>query len=145
MTSRAFPVRPLVALLLVALPLAAAPVPKGMKAKPQNPDGQWTLVKFSADGEEPKAVPNMTRDWYIEGERLMAGVKGEPAHHAKGEANFRVRDPDRPTLRTWGTAPAVFAVDGDALRACYAHDGRAEFSECKPGPGVHYYEFERAK
>ena len=138
--------RPLVILLLFALPAAAAPVPKGVKKKPVgSPDGVWVLVKFSSDGKEPAPPQGMALDWVVEGEYIHVNTKFEPAHHAKGAPNFTVRDPARPNLRMWGDRVAAFEVDGDTLRACYAHDGRKELTECRPQPGVHYYVFERAK
>lgn len=137
-----------IAMLLVTVlcgVVTAAPVPKGVKAKPVlSPDGGWRLVKFSSDGAEPALPTNMVLDWYIGGEHISNGSVFEPAHHAKGEPNFRVRNPARPNERTWGTMPAVYEVEGNTLRACYAHDGRKELSECKPEKGIHYYVFERA-
>ena len=141
---RAFPMRPLIALLMFALPAVAAPVPKALK-KPQNPDGGWLVVAFSQDGAELAEPKSMVREWHIAGEHRSNGSVLEPAHHAKGTPNFTVIDPDKPHLRKWGTMPAVFEVDGDTLRACYAHDGRTELTECKPQMGVHYYVFTRAK
>ena len=134
--------------LLVALSAAvAAPVPKSLKnGPPPSPDGTWHLVEFHSDGQVG-AVEQVTRDWVIASEHIFAGVKAEPAHGAKGQANFTIRDPDRPHLRTWGTLPAVYEVarDGDTLRVCYAHDGRKDLTECKPQAGVYYYVFERVK
>jgi hypothetical protein len=139
--------RALAVLLAVALPAVAAPVPKSLKnAPPALPDGTWYLVEFHTDGQVG-AVEQVTRDWVIAGEHIFAGVKVEPAHGAKGQANFTVADPDRPHLRKWGTLPAVYDVsrDGDTLRVCYAHDGRKGLTECKPQPGVYYYVFQRVK
>jgi hypothetical protein len=133
-------------LLVIALPLAAAPVPKALKKPPANPDGAWRLVEFHSDGQVV-AVGQMTRDWVISGEYVFAGRLVEPAHGQKGQANFTISDPDRPHLRKWGDNPAAFELDrgGDTLRVSYAHDGRKEITECKPQPGVYYYVFERVK
>ena len=138
--------RPLIALMVFALPAVAAPVPKGLKKIPQQkPDGVWHLVEFDSDGKGGSAE-NMARDWVIEGEFIHVGVKVEPAHGDKGPPNFTVIDPDRPTLRKWGSMPAAFQlVDEDTLRCCYAHDGRKELTECKPQMGVHFYVFKRVK
>lgn len=140
--------RPLVVLLLVALPTLAAPVPKGLKkAPPQKPDGVWLLIEFSSDGAVPAPPKSMALDWVIEGEFIHVGAKVEPAHGAKGPPNFTIVDQDRPNLRKWGSLPATFEVDrdGDTLRCCYAHDGRKELTECKPDKGIHYYVFKRVK
>jgi hypothetical protein len=48
-------------------------------------------------------------------------------------------------LRKWDGWPAVYELDGDTLRACYATDGRKELSECRPGQGIQSYVFERVK
>ena len=136
--------RTVFALLLLPALAVAAPVPKGVK-KPPNPDGQWRLVGFSGDGAEPTPPTSMVLDWYIEGQHLLCGVKGEPAYHAKGEPNFTTPDPARPQYRRWGPHPAALEMDGDTLRVCYAHDGRKELTECKPAKGIHYYVFQRAK
>ena len=138
--------RPLVALLLFAFPILAAPVPKALKKTPAKPDGTWYLVEFDSDGKGGNAE-GMARDWVIEGEFIHVGAKVEPAHGAKGAPNFTFMDPDRPHLRKWGTMPAIFALDpdGDFLRCGYAHDGRKELTECKPQMGVHFYVFKRVK
>jgi hypothetical protein len=139
--------RALVALLLFALPVFAAPVPKGLKkGPPPKPDGAWTLVEFDSDGKGGNAQ-GMVQDWFIEGEHIFVGAKVEPAHGAKGPPNFTVTDPDRPHLRKWGTSAAAYELsdDGDTLRAGYAHDGRKELTECKPQQGVHFYVFKRVK
>lgn len=138
--------RPLVTLLLLALPVLAAPVPKGLKKVSPKPDGAWKLVEFDADGKGGQAS-GMVRDWFIEGEHIFVGAKVEPAHGAKGPPNFTFMDPDRPNMRKWGTMPAIYELDadGDTLRCGYAHDGRKELTECKPQMGVHFYVFKRAK
>lgn len=134
--------RTLVALLLVAFPAVAAPVPKSLKPKPvTSPDGVWYLVDFDSDGTGGSAQ-NMARDWVIENEWIYVDTK-QP--NPGSGSSFNVRDPAKPNERMWGTRPAVFEVDGDTLRACYAHDGRKELTECKPGQGIHYYVFTRAK
>jgi hypothetical protein len=123
-------------------------VPKSLKnGPPPNPDGMWVLAEFSSDGAVPALPTSMAMDWVIAGEHIFVGVKVEPAHGAKGPANFVPIDPDRPHLRKWGNLPAVYDMDrdGDTLRVCYAHDGRKELTECKPAQGIHYYVFRRAK
>ena len=140
--------RPLLAVLLLAVPVFAAPVPKALKkAPPAKPDGVWVLTEFSSDGAALAPNPGMVRDWVFEGEHVHVGAKVEPAHGAKGPPNFTVFDPDRPNLRKWGTNMAAYELnaDGDTLRACYAHDGRKELTECKPDKGIHYYVFTRVK
>ena len=135
--------RALVALLVFALPAVAAPVPKGLK-KNTSPDGYWYLKEVILDGgASDTTLSNFARHTVIEGERYSCATDRRPAPNAT--ANWTIRDPDRPHLRMWGSMPAVYEVDGDTLRACYAHDGRKDLTECKPGKGIHYYVFERAK
>jgi hypothetical protein len=139
--------RPLV-LLLFAVPVLAAPVPKSVKkAPPQFPDGVWLLQQFSSDGAAPAPPQSMVLDWVVAGEHIFAGAKVEPAHGAKGPPNFTIADPDRPHLRKWGVMPATYELDdgGNTLRCCYAHDGRKELTECKPEKGIHFYVFKRVK
>jgi hypothetical protein len=142
--------RPLLAVLLLAVPVFAAPVPKAVKkGVPTNPDGVWVLTEYCEDGAAPAPLrPNsIARDWVFAGEHVFVGVSVEPAYGAMGPPNFRLIDPDRPTRRVWGTDPAVYELDaaGDTLKVAYAHDGRKELTECKPGQGIHYYVFERVK
>ena len=64
--------RPLLALLLLAPPLAAAPVPKALK-KPPSPDGAWHLVAVNSDGKE-RSVEDMERYWLVRGETVTLGL-----------------------------------------------------------------------
>ncbi len=134
-------------LMLVTVGVAAAaPVPKALKkSPPSKPDGVWVLAAFSSDGAAPAPNPGMARDWVFEGEYVHVGTKNPPGQ--PGQPNFTVYDPDRPNLRRWGTNMAAYELDadGDTLRACYAHDGRKELTECKPEKGIHYYVFKRVK
>ncbi len=135
--------RPLFVLLLLAVPVFAAPVPKAVKKANASPDGHWYLKEIILDGTSDTVLASFDRHTLIEGEKYACAKSGRPS--LTGAANFTITDPDRPHLRKWGTLPAVYEVDGDTLRACYAHDGRKELTECKPGAGIHYYVFERVK
>jgi len=135
--------RPLLFLLVLAVPLFAAPVPKAVKKANASPDGHWYLIEFSADGNVDKDLKGFERHSLIEGEKYACAPNGRP--DLAGATNWTIFDPERPHLRKWGSLPAVYEVDGDTLRACYAYDGRKELTECKPGQGIHYYVFERVK
>jgi len=138
--------RPLIVLLVLAVPVFAAPVPKSVKKPPlTSPDGAWRLLKFSSDGAEPALPQSMALDWVIEGDFINPSSRAAWAAQPKGTPNFTRPDPEKPNLRKWGVCPAVYEVDGDTLRCCYAHDGRKELTECKPAQGIHYYVFERVK
>jgi hypothetical protein len=134
--------RPLIALLLFALPVLAAPVPKALK-KNNSPDGHWYLKEFNGDGKPDTTLNGFRRHVLIEGERYSCAAAGRP--DGSDSTNWTIRDPEKPHLRTWGKMPAVYEVEGDTLRCCYAHDGRPELTECKPGQGIHYYVYERVK
>ena len=139
--------RPLFVVLLLAVPVFAAPVPKALKkSPPSKPDGVWVLAEFSSDGAPPAPRDSMARDWVFEGEYIHIGATALQ-RQAKGQPNFTIYDPDRPNLRKWGTNMAAYELDadGDTLRACYAHDGRKVLTECKPEKGIHYYVFKRVK
>ncbi len=136
--------RPLVALLLFALPALAAPVPKALKNQPpQSLDGYWYLTESIEDGVPVKMGNSYCRHTLITGERYASSMQGKPKA-GDGEDFTRI-DPDNPNLRRWQNRPAVFEADGDTLRGCFATDGRKELTECKPGKGVTYYVYERMK
>lgn len=126
--------RPLLALLLFTPLAVAAPVPKGVKAKP-SADGVWRPVLVSVDGVK---IPGAGADsrWVFAGVRLT--IDGSNAN------DLTIPDPDRPHLRKFGSYPAVLEACGDRLLFCYAPH-LTELTECKPGPNVHYFEFEREK
>lgn len=136
--------RPLTFLLLFATPTPAAPVPKVLKKPTASPDGAWHLVAVKSDGVD-KAVENMGRNWVLGGENLLLGYTEMPTHAKHLNPNFTRRDPDHPHLRLWHNNPAIYEVDEDKLCVAYADDGRKELTECKPGPGIQYYVFERVK
>ena len=142
--------RPLVLLLLFALPLFAAPVPKAVKAKPSTEDGVWEWVEFNGnDGKMQYSIQKPTY-WRIEGGRMSVGKRSvdelfrEPLPHT-----VSVRDERQPNLRTHDTGgakhSAVLEVDGDTLRFAYAVDTTKAITECKPADGVYYYVFQRVK
>ena len=136
--------RPLTAFLCLALPLAAAPVPKGMK-KPASPDGVWHLVAVHPDGREG-SVKDMERYWVVRGETIAIGrPHTNPDRPPPPECKLTTPDPLDPHLRRFGDAQhcSVLQAEGDRLHFCYAHDGRKELTTCKPGQGVVYYVFER--
>jgi hypothetical protein len=116
--------------LLLACSAVAAPVPKGIKAKPSS-DGVWRLVLVSVDGMK---LPDANGRWVFNGIRLT--IDGSTAY------DLTTPDPDRPHLRMFGPHPAVVEAGGDRLLFCYAPH-LTELTECKPGQGVHYFEFER--
>jgi hypothetical protein len=144
--------RTLLALLALAVPLAAAPVPKGIK-KP-SADGLWQLVEYRSNGE---AVPDGSAElackyWRVEGERMTQGYRTpDEARKSTQMFTLRVRDTDRPHLRemVWDVTShrmsAAFELRGEKLLFCVANDAGVVVTECKPKAGVYYHEFERVK
>ncbi len=139
--------RPLIVLLLFALPALAAPVPKALK-KPSSPDGAWHLVAVNSDGKKG-SVENMGRYWLVRGETVTLGrPHTDPDRQPPQVCELTIPDPTRPHLRRFGAESqflSVLEVEGDILRFCYAYDGRKELTECKPDKGIAYYVFERVK
>jgi uncharacterized protein (TIGR03067 family) len=69
--------RTLVPLLLLALPLAAAPVPKSLK-KPANPlAGEWVVTDWYIDDAQMRRTEEAR--WSIDGEKLTVTGKGPGA------------------------------------------------------------------
>lgn len=139
-------------LLLLAGPLAAAPVPKSLK-KP-SADGLWRLVEYTSNG---RPVPDGSAEWSclywrVEGTRMTAGTRTlDEARKSTAMFTLRPRDPDRTSLRemVWDGesrgASAAFELRGDRLLFSVANNGRSVVTECKPAPGVYHHEFERVK
>lgn len=140
--------RALVAVLILAAVAVAAPVPKGVKAKP-SADGIWELVEFDGDNGKVPPPPQQPSYRRIVGERMSTGNSSiKQLLSEEPEFTLRVRDPDRPHLRTLQTAwstehSAVMELDGDTLRWAYARDPAQTITECKPSGGVYYYVFKR--
>jgi hypothetical protein len=141
--------RPIVTLLLFALPAFAAPVPKALKAKPTM-DGVWEWVEFNGDnGTMEYVIPKPTYR-RIEGDRISTGKRSiDDLFREPLILSLQVRDEQQPHLRTYDTGgvkySSVVELDGDTLRWCYALDLKATITECKPAKGVYYYEFKRVK
>ena len=124
----------------------AAPVPKSLKKLP-SPDGEWHLVAINSDGKEG-SVENMSRYWMVRGETVTLGrPHTDPDRQPPPVSKLTTPDPTHPHLRRFGDSqvPSVLEVEGDRLHFCYAHDGRRELAECKPGKGIHYDVFELVK
>jgi hypothetical protein len=136
--------RSLVLLLLLALPAVAAPVPKGIK-KASSPDGAWYLVECVGNGQ-PHDVAKMERNWAVDGDVMLLGGKtqSDRGKHVS-VIPFAIPEPAKPSVRKFSSNWSVVEVSGDTLRFCYAYDTSRELTECKPGPGVAYYVFERVK
>lgn len=150
--------RNLVALLLMAGLLVAAPVPKQAQKKPASLEGIWEVVEFYSNGDAT-TVSSTTR-WVIDGQNLQIeriskfGVaepqspatitltkpEGGPANALDYTVTYR-NDPGTPSR----VLPGVVEVDGDTLKFCWANalKGAERLTECKPVRGTGYYVFKR--
>ena len=141
--------RPLFVLLLLVVPVVAAPVPTAVK-KAATADGVWEWVEFNGnDGKLQYAIQKPSY-WRIEGDRISTGKPSvEEVLREELKHTLRVRDEKQQNLRTFDIGvvkySAVVELDGDTLRWCYATDSTVTITECKPANGVYYYVFERVK
>jgi uncharacterized protein (TIGR03067 family) len=146
-------------LLLVAVVLpavaAAAPVPKGLKAK--SLDGTWEVVEQHSRGN--KVTSRVQVRWTIDEEKLTVD------RYQKGQAVIlkqtrpltytltkpdpaRSADVDYTISYSDGRTPVTYhgrlEVEGDTLRFCYEPRNNGERpAECKPTETNVYFEFRR--
>lgn len=127
-------------LLVAAVPLFAAPVPKELHAGDEvRILGMWHLEKARyGDGEYSGAV----------GTKWTLGTDGkairERPNEAPGAVGFKF-DP-KATVKTfdWDDSfPGVYELAGAMLRVALGTGTRP--AACKPGDAIYYFEFRRAK
>ena len=135
----------LVALLPIALPVIAAPVPKALN-KPPSLDGVWRLVEMNGT-----PCPEATTDavtWVVDGERVSWRVGGaetlrvrleRPLHDLSGQAELHSSGPSP------ATQPGVFESEGDDLRVCVGSAGGKRPADCSTGPDRALFVFTRVK
>lgn len=120
--------------LLFAVPVLAAPVPKELKKAKPSVNGRWCLTEYIWNGKP--ANPPWGREWTFDGEKIIIGTSTTP---------FTFRDPDQPQLRMWSGCSAVVMLVDDKLHFCYTGDSNRQLTDCAPGPGVNFLVFERVK
>ena len=148
----------LITLLLFALPLAAAPVPKAVKKA--TADGVWEVTEWSSRGRAVNST--LTVRWTIDGETLAIertstnpGVIVRPPQNPPAYTLAKA-DKDDPTAVDYSATypggervvkyPGRMEVDGDTLRFCFDVSGTGTRpAECKAGDTVTYYVFKRVK
>ena len=137
--------RACVALLLVALPLSAAPVPKAAK-KPDDATavlGRWESVDARYNGQAGAA-----------GAVFRFGPDGKggvvpPNETAEVPAVYALDPDDTPRRLVWtlsgsNRSVATYKLDGDTLKLAFGPaDSRP--AQAAPGPTVSYYELKRVK
>ena len=141
--------RHLVALLLIATPVTAAPVPKALQVKGARLDGTWEVVCTELGGEVRLGTG---QTWEIDGETVVLrnnGQVGGSAHYTlvvptDGGADAvdftTVYDKSGETVLQRGRR----VTDGDTLTLYLAMRGERP-AEAKAGKGVIVYSFRRVK
>lgn len=119
--------------LLFAVPVFAAPVPKELKKAKPSVDGKWRMTEFICNS---KSVRPWVDVWTIDGEKITIGVATTP---------FTFRDPDQPQLRKWQGYSAAVKLEDDKLYVCVNWLTKDQVLECQPGPKLDLYVFERVK
>ena len=147
----------LLALLLLAAPLAAAPVPKALKQAKPTLDGTWEVVEVHSDGV--KSENPVVAKWVIDGESLTLLRRDDKRLPARVVTSYSLVKPDKADSpaaldyvisyanagRPNRTLPGVFELDGDTLKVCYAISPNGERpTGCKPAEGAVLYVFKRA-
>ncbi len=150
--------RPLFTLLLFALPLAAAPVPKALKMTGVSLDGKWEAVEYYYNGKI--VFNNVAVTWVIDGEKLSIDQVARGGGQVGGAADvsYALVRPDGGAANALDytntytgtsipkrTTPGVFEMEGDSLKYCFAGAVNGERpTECKPALGTGMYVFKRA-
>ncbi len=141
--------RSLVVLVLVAVPLAAAPVPKVAKPKAASLDGKWEIVElWSGLSDVAKLNPWV---WEIQGETVTIYVNHtdkltlhdprtvttlvQPQNGGSEDIDY-VRDDGTPQL-----FPGTVVVSDTELIICFDSPGKARPTERKPFQSGWYYRF----
>jgi uncharacterized protein (TIGR03067 family) len=148
--------RNLFALLVLALPVFAAPVPKALK-KASALDGTWHLTE-SYSGDTRMQLTDDIR-WEINGEQLtVTSTKQAVPNGFVANATRTLKRPDDgganaidytiipPDGGQISFRPAVFEVDGDTLKMSLSatHNGPRP-ADCKPANGAMLYVLKRAE
>jgi hypothetical protein len=143
--------RSLVVLVVLAVPLAAAPVPKAIKPKAAALDGKWEIVElWSGLSDVAKLNPWV---WDIRGETVTIYVSEggtlklhdprtktalvRPSNSGAEDIDY-VRDDGTPQL-----FPGTVVVSETELIICFDSPGKARPSERKPFQSGWYYRFKR--
>ena len=131
------------ALLLIAVPLAAAPVPKEL-TRAERFDGTWaveSLVTFGQPSSE-----NLL--WTIDAEGKMIRSDPNAPVAFKPERTILLKF-DRPTKALdWShgnsTFVGVYRLSGDKLEICLAMQGAERPKEVEAGPGNYLWTLRRS-
>ncbi|MCU0704312.1 MAG: hypothetical protein MUF18_10090 [Fimbriiglobus sp.] len=141
--------RTLLALLVFAFPLLAAPVPKALKAKPVSIDGDWRWETQEANGQVSPAPKGDYLLWRVAGDTMtLIRESGGP----EGVYTCRFVSEERPDSprtfeykvdRNGYHRRGVCELDGDTLRVAFGDNSNIPPAEVKSGPKTSLYVFKR--
>ncbi len=141
--------RPLLALLALASPLLAAPVPKALVKKAVSVDGDWRWESQEQNGNVSPAPKSDFCLWRVAGDTMtlvqtQGTSKDEPCGlvcEPKGEGGLRSFEYK---VRSNGYhRRGVCQVDGDTLRVAFGSNNDTPPVDLKSGPNVSVYTFKR--
>jgi uncharacterized protein (TIGR03067 family) len=143
--------------LLLAVPLVAAPVPKALKKKAPALDGTWKIVEWYSGDTRMQLTDEVI--WTVDGENLAVEgkVKGAPDGFVPNATRTMRKPDDGPDnaldytiTPTDGSRqsfrPAVYELDGDTFKICLtdSHNGPRP-TECKPDGRTVMYVLKRVE
>lgn len=144
--------RTLLALLLVAPALVAAPVPKAIKRTAATIDGDWRMESSEING---KMNPPPGRDynlWKVQGDTMTlvrendaAGAGAYPCRFTSEQSGDGARTFEYTVDKNKYHRRGVCELDGDTLRVAFSSDAGTPPAEVKSGPNVTVYTFKRVQ
>jgi hypothetical protein len=144
--------RPLVVLVLLAVPVCAAPVPRA-KVKAPNFDGTWEVVELRVGDQDATALN--PKVWVIEGQSVSCYQRHPDGSRTlwAADTTFALVRPDGAeadavdyVLTSGGSAIRFHGrvrVTADELTLCFSQEGQPRPTEITPGSGVSYERFKR--
>jgi uncharacterized protein (TIGR03067 family) len=140
--------RSLFALLLFALPLAAAPVPKAVKKSPATLEGHWRWESQETNGRVTAAPPSDYCLWKVAGDTMtltseQGKMKDEPCRFETATNGDGVRTFDYTVNSNGYHRRGVCELDGDTLRVAYTSDNKVPPAAVRGDNGVTIYVFKR--
>lgn len=137
--------RAILALVVLAVPVVAAPVPKAKKGEDEkNILGTWRMKEHAMDGR-----PDDSSDvcWRFEPDGKLFCVHTKTGREfPMGYSLDPTGDPKRMEWRPTGekeVSPSIYKIDGDTLITVCPIGKGPRPTEFAPGKGVYYTEFRR--
>ena len=133
-------------LLIVFVPISAAPVPKESKRTDEHKLlGTWEVVRYSCYGQDQVLTKRVQWQLDADGKGALINANGRqereykllPAESAKSPKGF---DYSWDSFKMKG----LYRLDGDTLKIALNNDGgKVRAAELAPGKDVWYWEFKR--